>query len=207
MPQGGLSHAGRSGEVAMVQSRAVPTSALPIDPVFDLVLNVPVREPARTLPRRLASLFRELSAQSPERPADDIEDLIWALWISHEDRMAEEIMGAAVDAIATGALDKAKPLLDHLTDRYPEWSEAWNKRATLAFIEKRDAESLRDIERTLELEPRHFGAISGFGQICLRNGHLNEARAAFQIALSINPHLQGLREIIDDLDPQTLMLH
>jgi hypothetical protein len=56
-------------------------------------------------------------------------------------------------------------------------------------------------------DPRHFGAVSGFGQICLRNGFLNEARAAFQVALSLNPHLQGLREIIDDLNPQTLMLH
>jgi hypothetical protein len=60
---------------------------------------------------------------------------------------------------------------------------------------------------TLLLEPRHFGAVAGFGQICLRNGHLNEARAAFQVALSINPHLRGLRELIAELDPQTLMLH
>jgi tetratricopeptide (TPR) repeat protein len=116
-------------------------------------------------------------------------------------------MGAAVEAMASGALDTARPLLDHLTDQYPDWAEAWNKRATLSFIEKRDAESLEDIERTLRLEPRHFGAIAGFGQICLRNGHLNEARAAFQVALSINPYLDGLKDIIEDLDPQMLMLH
>jgi Flp pilus assembly protein TadD len=90
---------------------------------------------------------------------------------------------------------------------HPTWPEAWNKRATLAFIEKRDAECLADIARVLELEPRHFGAVSGFGQICLRRGHLNEARAAFQVALAINPHLQGLREIITDLSPEALMLH
>jgi hypothetical protein len=109
--------------------------------------------------------------------------------------------------MATGTLQQAHSLLDRLVAQYPGWAEAWNKRATLAYIEARDADSLHDIGRTLELEPRHFGAIAGFGQICLRNGHLNEARAAFQIALSINPHLEGIRELLDDLDPQLLMLH
>lgn len=182
-------------------------SALAVDPVFRLVLELADREPAGNLPRRLQGLFRELQQPEPPRPADDIEDLIWALWISHEDRTAEEIMGAAVEAMASSDLAQARSLLDHLVERHPDWAEAWNKRATLAFIEKRDAESLPDLQRALELEPRHFGAVSGFGQICLRNGFLNEARAAFQVALSLNPHLQGLREIIDDLNPQTLMLH
>jgi tetratricopeptide (TPR) repeat protein len=182
-------------------------SVLPVDQVFHLILDLPVREPAPNLPRRLAALFRELADEEPARPADDIEDLIWALWISHEDQSAEEIMGAAVEAMASGTLDQARALLDHLVELHPDWSEAWNKRATLSFIEKRDAESLADLERTLALEPRHFGAISGFGQICLRNGHLNEARAAFQVALAINPHLQGLREIVEDLSPEALMLH
>jgi predicted Zn-dependent protease len=127
--------------------------------------------------------------------------------MSHEDRAAEETMGAAVEAMASGSLKRARPLLDHLVTQHPDWAEAWNKRATLAYIEARHRDSLEDIRRTLELEPRHFGAISGFGQICLRNGHLNEARAAFQIALSVNPHMAGLHELLDELDPQLLMLH
>jgi predicted Zn-dependent protease len=181
------------------------TSAL--DPVLRLVLDLASRKPAPGRPRRLKGLFKELSEPSPKRNPEEIEDQIWALWVSHETRAAEETMGAAIEAMASGALKQARPLLDHLVEAYPDWAEAWNKRATLAFIEKRDADSVRDIERVLEREPRHFAAVSGFGQICLRNGHLNEARAAFQVALSINPHLEGLRELIGELDPQTLMLH
>ncbi|HZH50715.1 MAG TPA: hypothetical protein VEZ16_02420 [Microvirga sp.] len=183
------------------------TSSLPVDPVLRLILDLPSRKPAPGTPRRLTALFRELALTEPSRSPEEIEDQIWALWMSHEDRAAEETMGAAVEAMASGALKQAHPLLDHLIEKYPDWSEAWNKRATLAYIETRDSDSLRDIQRALELEPRHFGAISGFGQICLRNGHLNEARAAFQIALSINPHLAGLHELLEDLDPQLLMLH
>jgi predicted Zn-dependent protease len=183
------------------------TSSLPVDPVLQLILDLPARRPAPGTPRRLTTLFRTLAQPDPSCDLEEIEDQIWALWMSHEDRAAEETMGAAVEAMASGALKQARPLLDHLVDKHPDWAEAWNKRATLAYIENRDRDSLEDIRRALELEPRHFGAISGFGQICLRNGHLNEARAAFQIALSVNPHMAGLHELLDDLDPQLLMLH
>ena len=178
-----------------------------LETVFHLVLCLPEREPAPNLPRRLAALFRELSAETLDRPVDDLEDLICALWISHEDRTAEEVMGGAVEAMASGHLDQARSMLDYLTDRYPEWPEAWNKRATLAFMQNRDADSLADLERTLLLEPRHFGAVSGFAQICLRNGRLNEARAAFQVALAIDPHLDDVRAMVEELSPDLLMLH
>jgi hypothetical protein len=184
-----------------------PSSPLPVDALFQIILDLPLRKPAATLPRRLHGLFRELQQGEPGRDPDEIEDLIWALWISHEEQEAEETMAVAVDALASGAHDEARPLLDTLVARYPAWPEAWNKRATLAFIEQRDVACLADIARTLEMEPRHFGAVSGFGQICLRHGHLNEARAAFQVALALNPHLEGLRELIADLSPQVLMLH
>ncbi len=182
-------------------------SALRIDPVFQLVLDLHERTPHAGLPRRLNGLFRELAQAEPPRPADDIEDLIWAIWISHEDRTAEETMGAAVEAMASGEFTEARQLLDGLIEAHPDWAEAWNKRATLRFVEKRDEESLADIEQVLRLEPRHFAAVSGFGQICLRHGYLNEAKAAFQVALRLNPHLEGLREIIEDLNPEALMLH
>ncbi|WP_243369300.1 hypothetical protein [Microvirga solisilvae] len=183
------------------------SSSLPVDPVFQLILESPGRTPSAALPSRLERLFKELSDAEPERSAEEIEDQIWTLWGSHEDRLAEETLAAAIEAIASGELQKARPLLDHLVIKHPDWAEAWNKRATLAYIEKRDADSLLDIAQTLRLEPRHFGAISGFGNVCLRNGHLNEARAAFQIALAINPHMDELRDMLDNLSPHNLMLH
>jgi tetratricopeptide (TPR) repeat protein len=94
-----------------------------------------------------------------------------------------------------------------LVEEHPDWAEAWNKRASLAFIEKRDNDSVADIARTLELEPRHFGAILGFAQICLRNGRVSEAKAAFEVALQLNPHIDGLRSIVADLARTRRVLH
>ena len=80
-----------------------------------------------------------------------------------------------------------------------DWAEAWNKRATLYFLQDRDEESVADIEATLKLEPRHFGALGGFGQICLRQDEPVSARIAFEKALLVNPHLDGVREIVHEL--------
>ena len=48
-----------------------------------------------------------------------------------------------------------------------DFAEGWNKRATTYYFNDELEKSLLDIQKTLELEPRHFGAISGMGLIFL----------------------------------------
>jgi tetratricopeptide (TPR) repeat protein len=172
-----------------------------------LILGLEGRRPHPALPRRLDALFRELAAPDPRPSPDEVEELIWAVWISHPDAPVADAMAEAVEALAAADHRRARRLLDRLVADEPTFAEAWNKRATLAFIEGRDAESLADIVRTLELEPRHFGAVAGFGQIALRHGRRPEARAAFQVALRLHPHLQGLREAVAGLEPRHSALH
>jgi tetratricopeptide (TPR) repeat protein len=170
-----------------------------VDSAFMTVLACPTRRPAVHLPKRLGTLFRNLVAAPSGEEADTIEEMIWAMWISHPEPSAASDMSAALDALMMGASDLAGAMLDKLVARYPDWPEAWNKRAVVAFVERRDKDCLNDIIRTLALEPRHFGAIAGVGQICLRNGRVREACAAFEIALGIDPHLSGVRDLLSDL--------
>ena len=97
-------------------------------------------------------------------------------------------------SVSSDILAMDETTLDALVDTHPEWAETWNKRATLHFLNGEDLASLDDILVTLGIEPRHFGAICGFGQICLRHDDELSGRAAFQFALKINP---GLREVRD----------
>ncbi len=176
-------------------------------PVFDEALALVVgRRARRAAPGRLDALFDDLKRSNPLREPGETMELIWATWITHQDEAAAHRMVAAVEAIAAGARDLAKPILDKLVLDFPDWPEAWNKRATIAFIERRDGDCMADIVRTLQLEPRHFGAILGFAQICLRHGRKQEAKAAFEIAMDLNPHITGLRQIVDELavNPRTL---
>ena len=186
-----------------------------IDFVLNLVLDRGARDTAQArgrttsgpAGRRLARLFAELALPRPARPPAEIEDLIWALWISHPDPAAEDAMADAVNALAAGDFDVARPILDSLVERCPDWAEAWNKRSTLAYMEDRDADSVAGIRETLKREPRHFGAIAGFGMICARHGYLCEARAAFAVALSLNPHLDGIRMQLAEMEAIPSVLH
>lgn len=167
-----------------------------------LILNGTRRPPAAIAARdMLAGLFAALQAQAPPQAPDEIEDEIWAIWTSHEDPALEARMQRAISAIARRRFGEAETLLDGLVAAAPDWAEAWNKRATLYYLTRRDAEGIEDIRRSLELEPRHFGAICGFGQICLRHGETAAAASAFAAALQINPHLDSVRAILAELEP------
>ena len=193
----------------------------PFDRVLTLIAQAPARrarlvlpgadmaarDPALRAARRLAKLLEELARPHPPRPVEEIEDLVWALWISHPSKAAEALMTRGIEAFADGRLAQARGHFDALVAAWPDWAEAWNKRATLAYVEGRDRDACRDIARTLEREPRHFGAIAGFGQICLRRTRPCEAAIAFRAALVLNPHLHGIRALLDEISGGAARMH
>ncbi len=167
--------------------------------ILKQVMILETARPAASLPGRLNGLFHRLQAAGDARRAGEIEDMIWALWASHAEPGVERRLERAVQALAARRLSEAEHLLDQLTADHPNFAEAWNKRATLYFILDRDLESVADIGRTLDLEPRHFGALAGLGQICLRHGEAAGALLAFDAALKLNPHLAGVKAALKGL--------
>lgn len=167
--------------------------------LLKMIVSLGNRRPAAGQPAALDALFRELAAKRPHRPPQQVENEIWATWASHPDPVAGQRLGLATRAIAREEFARARRLIEPLVGEYPQWSEAWNKRATLSYLEARDAQCFTDIRRTLELEPRHFGAVCGFAQACLRRGERAAALTAFEVALTINPHLTGVWPAVHDL--------
>ncbi|MBI1181028.1 MAG: tetratricopeptide repeat protein [Alphaproteobacteria bacterium] len=167
--------------------------------VVDLILTAPDRKPAAGLPRMLESLFADLAAEPMPRPADETESMIWAAWTSHPHHDAADGMARALRMMRAGSYEVAERELDRLIRGFPLWPEAWNKRATVLFLMDRDDDSVADIAETLKLEPRHFGALSGYGQICLRRGDKAGALVAFEEALRVNPRLDTVREAVEAL--------
>lgn len=161
--------------------------------------------------QELAAAFDQLSmpsaadaqadpgASTAAAPRRDAEESIWSVWCDHHDERAKTRMVLGIGHLAAGDLDQARAVFDDLISRYERWAEAWNKRATVLFLLGLDAASVSDIRRTLELEPRHFGALGGLAQIGLRNGNPDAARAALEALLRINPGALGVAEVIDRL--------
>jgi tetratricopeptide (TPR) repeat protein len=162
-----------------------------------LVARLPERRPASVLPQRLDQLFRVLAM--PGCDAHEVQDEIWQLWMHHPHRRAAVALDRAASDIAAQRFDLAETRLDRLLRGCPDFPEAWNKRATLYYMLERDEESVRDIHRTLELEPRHFGALCGLAEIFSSHGERDDAVFVFQAALRVNPHLDDARTSLEQL--------
>jgi hypothetical protein len=161
-----------------------------LQPLVDRLAQLPQQMPHPALPRRLDALFRSLHTQDEDH--FETEDLIWAIWCDHPLPEYADRMEAATQAMAQKDFTSSRLLLDRLQQDAPDWAEVWNKSATLFFLKHEDALALVDIGHTLDLEPRHFGALVGFGEICQRHDEPDVAQLAFQAALAINPHLHAI---------------
>lgn len=146
---------------------------------------------------RLDALFRELHRTEDPGKAAFLQAGIWHVWYWHEDAAVRDLMSEGVRALTGERYAEAVKLFSRLIEMAPDYAEAWNRRATTYYLMGRYADSLADIDRVLELEPRHFGALSGRG-LCLRDtGDLEGAVAALRQALAVNPHLEEVQlEII-----------
>lgn len=147
----------------------------------------------------LDALFSSL--QTPIDNSAETESMIWHVWCSHEQPDAQTAMNDIMKAFDDGKIIQADEALAELISRWPTWAEAWNKRATLRFVQERDVESLQDVVKTLAREPRHFGALGGFGQIYLRLGEPHWTLLGFKKAIEINPNMaRTMGDVITDLE-------
>lgn len=148
---------------------------------------------------RLDRLFAVLQTTDSDREARQAERLIWSIWIQNDDPAAESSMSNGIEAMSRNRLEDALAIFDRLVNESPDFAEGWNKRATVNFMLGNFEQSIADVIHTLDLEPRHFGALSGLGQISLAQRDEAAALAAFEDALAVNPRLTGSRQIIDTL--------
>jgi Flp pilus assembly protein TadD len=108
-------------------------------------------------------------------------------------------MGRAKTAADNKDFDLAIRLLNAIIDIRPDFTEAWNRRATVYYTKKDFGRALADIHEVLAREPRHFGALSGLGIILQELGDEKHALDAFRRALAIHPHLERVPDLVKSL--------
>jgi tetratricopeptide (TPR) repeat protein len=142
---------------------------------------------------RLDELFAELQV-ADRLEARQLEQRIWGIWNEHQDVIAQDLLEHASVAMAGRDWTGAERLLNELIERQPGFAEAWNRRATLRWLTNDAVGSMHDVQQTLALEPRHFGALSGMGLILMAAGRDHGATRAFEAALALAPWLDGARQ-------------
>ena len=149
----------------------------------------------------LEPLFDALqSPQTTSAEASQVTAEIWDHWLQADTPRAQELMDLGIARMNELALDKAVVVFSELIEIAPEYAEAWNKRATVYYLMGEYKLSAADVQETLRLEPRHFGAISGQGLIYMQVDRKAEALYWFRRALRVNPFLEGVQHNVDMLE-------
>ena len=181
--------------------RSLPITAIAI--LVALCLAAPLR--ADQTDARLDDLFHRLLEAPAPGEAQLVEGQIWRIWIESDDGAVRGLMQQGVAAMSRGDYAHALSKFDQMVVIAPDFAEGWNKRATVHYLMGSYADSLADIAKTLELEPRHFGALSGKGLVYVKLEDEKRALKAFEAALAIHPNLTSaavnaahLRKILKD---------
>lgn len=150
---------------------------------------------------RLDPLFELLRSSSDPARVGRAETLIRGIWLQSGREDVDRLMAGGIEAMNGGRLRESIATFGRITDLAPGFAEGWNKRATARYLAGELDASARDVERTLALEPRHFGALSGLGLIRLAQGDELGALLAFEAVLELHPrapaavfHVPRLRE-------------
>ena len=150
--------------------------------------------PADQTDDRLETLFITLSSSSDEQVIRSTENQIWEIWFAHPNSDVERLMQIGVQRMNANRQTEALIIFSELVENFPDYAEAWNRRATLHYILGNYQESIDDIERVLSLEPRHFGALSGLGLVYLQLDQLRKAKEAFDDLMKVHPNSPNARE-------------
>ncbi len=165
-----------------------------------LTISVVGSAGARQGDEQLDGLFARLKATADSQEAAVIQARIWEVWFESGAADIDRLLAAGNVAMNGRNFEAALARFDAVIARAPELAEGWNRRATLYYLMGEFEASITDIQHTLALEPRHFGALSGLGLVNIRLGQLREAIAAFEAALAVNPHMESARQNIREIN-------
>jgi tetratricopeptide (TPR) repeat protein len=137
---------------------------------------------------KLDRLFDQLKKVNNSKTAALLEKKIWSLWHKHPiDNELTEKLELGTELMQYGSYDYALKVFDNIIKTDPNWSEAWNKRATVLFLMNQYKKSLNNIEKVLDIESRHFGALSGQARIFIKLQKYEKAIISLKKALKFYP--------------------
>ena len=145
----------------------------------------------------LDQLFLLLQDSEDSSEAAALTRKIWENWYQTDDDTIKKLMEMGQLSMQQGKLDDAVKFFTKTIELQPDFSEGWNRRATVFYMMGEYELSTLDIAATLNLEPRHFGALSGQGMIYTMLNNRDQALKYYEKALQYNPHLPGVKRSVE----------
>ena len=165
--------------------------------IFSVFFTFPVK--ANEQQKQLEKLFNDLKVDNFSL-ANVVEQKIWKVWSTHPNSKDLTMMlTLGSDFVNNKELEKAIEIFSNVIDLDPSWAEAWNKRATVYYMIGEFEKSQADINKVLELESRHFGALAGQGLVNIELKNYEKAIKSYQQAQEIYPSMQSPNIMIEKI--------
>ncbi len=145
---------------------------------------------------KLENLFGKLKIENSNF-AFEIEQKIWKIWSTHpSNNELTNMLNVGSNLVNNNQLSKAVEIFSDVILQDPNWAEAWNKRATVLYMMGKFEQSQNDIDKVLELEERHFGALAGQGLVNIQLKNYEKAIRSYEKAMTIYPSMNSAELMI-----------
>ena len=162
------------------------------------VLNITNLE-ANDKNKKLDRLFNDLKFKNATL-SYEIEQKIWEIWSTHpSDKNLTTMLAEGSNLVNKQKFDQAIVVFSKVIDLDPKWAEAWNKRATVLYMVGEFQKSQDDIDKVLEIEERHFGALAGQGLVNIQLENYDKAIMSYQKAHQIYPKMKSPKIMIQKI--------
>ena len=152
---------------------------------------------------QINDLFDQLKKTTNYEDSKIIESKIWELWTTHpSENSLTALLADGSFAMSQNKLEVAYETFTKTIELDPTWSEAWNKRATVLYLMGKYELSQADIDKVLELEKRHFGALSGQGLVQTALNNYQKAIDSYIEAHKVHPNMKSPLIMIEKLQNQ-----
>ena len=149
---------------------------------------------------RLNQLFNQLKINNVDS-AYNIEQKIWQIWTTHPSNNKLTLrLKVGSDLLRDQKLNEAEKIFSELIEIDQNWSEAWNKRATVLYLQGKFKKSQEDINKVLELEQRHFGALTGQGLVNIELKNFEKAIKSYEKVQEIYPSMRSPKIMIERIE-------
>jgi len=127
------------------------------------------------------------------------ESVMWTIWLRSGDEQIDALMAEGIRLMESERYPEAAEIFDQMVAGAPQFAEGYNKRATVYYLMQEFEKSIVDIQTTLELNPVHFGALSGMGLCYLGLEDPRQALGWFERAIAVNPNMVTIQSYIQQL--------
>jgi tetratricopeptide (TPR) repeat protein len=127
------------------------------------------------------------------------EHALWMVWFRAGTPEANHELARGAQAIGRKEFEHAIKHFDRALEASPDFAEAYNQRGIALYLMEQYEPSIDHCRRAVELMPCHFGALAGMGHCYAHLNRPSEAIESYERALEVNPHLECIRQTIEEL--------